>query len=140
MQIDQGTVDNAVKFLTEGSELEAANFLRACTLEYCDIVDHWQDGSRTLSGILLELVCSRAVYEVLSDEADARTKSIRNAFRATFPTDCYLKSFRVRAVPGTYLNKEQPSTKLTETKTQELITAVEIQKGLMISSQPEDRG
>ena len=132
MQIDQCTVDNAVQFLTEGSELEAANLLRACTLENCDVVDSWRDGSRTLSGILLELACSRAVYEVLSDEADARTRSIQNAFRATFPTDCYLRSLRVRAVPGMYLTTELPSTKFTEAKTQELITAVELQKALMI--------
>jgi hypothetical protein len=133
MQIDKGTVDNAVQFLTEGNELEAANLLSSCILEDCDIVDSWRDGPRTLSGILLELACSRAVYEVLSNEADVRTKSIHNAFRATFPTDCYLKSLRVRAVPGLLLPMEEPSTKSTEAKIQELVTAIELQKSLMIS-------
>ncbi|MBP7017062.1 MAG: hypothetical protein KBB23_07735 [Smithella sp.] len=133
MQIDQSTVDNAVQFLTEGQEFESANLLRSCTLEDCDIVDHWRDGARTLSGIFLELACTRSIYEVLSNDNDIHTKSIKNAFHATFPTDCYLKTLRFRAVPSAFLATEQLSSKLTDIEIQELTTAIELQKALMIS-------
>ena len=131
--MDQSTLDDAIGFLMEGKEAEAASLLRACTLENWEVVDHWRDGPRQLDGILLEVSCPRAVYEVLVDETDARTKSIINAFRATFSSDFYLKSFRVRAVSGKSPITAERDIDLAEPELHELITSIETQKACMIA-------
>lgn len=131
--MDQSTLDNAIQFLMEGNEAEAARLLRACVLETFEAVDGWRDGARVLDGMLLEVACPRAVYEILVDEEDPRTKSIVNAFRATFPSDLYLKRFTARAVPIRTPVKKKPDTVLSDTEIKDLITTIETQKASMIA-------
>ncbi len=103
--MDHSTIDEAVQFLMDGNEAEAARLLSACILENFEAVDSWWDGARQLSGILLEVACPRAVYEILVVDDDPLTKSIVSAFRATFPSDLYLKRFRVRAATPRHRSK-----------------------------------
>ena len=129
----QNTIDDAVQFLMDGNEAEAARLLRACVLENFEAVDDWRDGARRLDGIHLEAACPRAVYEILVDDDDPRTKSIVNAFRATFPSELYLKRFSVRAASTRTPVKQKPDTVLTGAEMNDLITAIEAQKASMIA-------
>lgn len=131
--MNQSTIDNAVQFLMDGNEAEAATLLRACVLETFQAVDSWWDGPQQLDGMLLELACPRAVYEILIDDDDPRTKRIVNAFTSTFPSDLYLKRFRVRAVPKLTPVKKKPDTALTGTEMNNLIGDIESQKACMIA-------
>jgi len=131
--MDHNTLNDAIQFLIEGNEAEAARLLRACVLENFEAVDNWMDGPRQLEGILLEVACPRATYEILIDEDDPRTKSIVNAFRATFSSNLYLKKFNVRAAPiRTPVNKKQDAI-ITDAEIQDLIAAIEKQKLSMIA-------
>lgn len=129
----QDTIENAVQFLMDGNETEAARLLRACVMENYEVVDSWWDGPRLLDGILLEVACPRAVYEILVDDNDPRTKSIKNSFTATFNSDSYLKSFRVRAAPTHTLVKTKPDAVLTGVEINDLISLIEAQKACMIA-------
>lgn len=131
--MNQSTLDNAIQFLMEGDEAAAAGLLLACVLETFEAVDSWRDGARVLDGMLLEVACPRAVYEILVDEEDPRTKSILNAFTATLPSDLYLKRFTARAVPNRIEVKKKPDTVLSDTETKDLITTIETQKASMIA-------
>lgn len=131
--MDQRTLDDAIQFLMEGNEADAARLLRACVLENFEAVDSWMDGARQLDGILLEVACPRAIYEILVDDDDPRTRSIVNAFKATFPSDLYLKKFTVRAAPTRAVVKKKPDAVLTDAEMKDLITAIETQKASMIA-------
>jgi hypothetical protein len=131
--MDQSTLDDALQFLIDGNEVEAARLLRACVLENFEAVDDWWDGARRLEGILIEVACPRAIYEILVDDDDPRTKSIVNAFRATFPSDLYLKRFTVRAAAARTPVKKKLDTVLTNAEMKDLITAIETQKASMIA-------
>jgi len=131
--MDQDSIDDAVQYLIDGNETEAAELLRACVLETFESVDSWRDGPRQLDGILLEAACPRAVYEILVDDDDPRTKSIVNAFRATFSSDLYLKRFTVRAAPTITPVKKKPGAVLTSAEISDLITTIETQKASMIA-------
>jgi hypothetical protein len=131
--MDQSTLDDAIQFLMEGHEAEAARLLRACVLENWEVVDHWRDGSRQLDGILLEVACPRAVYEILMDDKDPRTRSIINAFKATFPSELYLKRFAVRAESARSPLKAKTDIVLTDAEMKDLIAAIETQKASMIA-------
>jgi hypothetical protein len=63
--MDKNALQDAIQFLKEGQELEAARLLEACVLENFEMIDNWWDGSRQLDGMLLELACPRAIYEIL---------------------------------------------------------------------------
>lgn len=131
--MNQNIIDDAIQFLMEGNETEAASLLRVCTLEKFETVDDWWDGSRRLDGILLEVACPRAVYEILIDDDDPRTKSILNAFNSTFPSDLYMKRFVARAATSRTTARKKTVTILTEVEMQNLIKAIEAQKALMIA-------
>lgn len=131
--MDQSFVDDAIQFLMDGNEVEASKLLRACVLENVEVVDNWRDGARELDGILLEIACPRAIYETLVNDGDPHTKSIVNAFRATFPSYLYLKSFKVRAAPTQLSGKMKQDATITSTEKANLITAIEAQKATMIA-------
>lgn len=131
--MDQSYLEDAIQFLMDGNEAEAARLLRACVLENVEVVDNCRDGARQLDGILLEAACPRAIYEVLVHENDPRSKSIVSAFRATFPSYLYLKSFKVRAAPIQLTQKMKPDGAITPTEMTNLITAIETQKATMIA-------
>lgn len=131
--MNQSTLDNAIHFLIEGHEAEAARLLRACALENWEVIDHWRDGPRQLDGILIEVSCPRSVYEILVDDRDQRTKSIANAFKATFPSDLYLKKFTVRAESAPSPLKTNPATILSDAEKKDLIAAIGAQKATMIA-------
>jgi len=131
--MNQSMLDDAIQFLMDGNEAEAARLLRACELENFEVVDSWRDGARQLDGILLEVACPRAIYEILSHDNDPRTKSIVNAFKATFPSDLYLKRFKVRAVPTQLQVKKIPDAVLNGTEMSSLIKDIETQKATMIA-------
>jgi hypothetical protein len=102
-------------------------------LENFEAVDSWQDGARQLDGILLEVACPREVYEILVNDDDPLTKGVVNAFRATFPSDLYLKRFRVRAVPTRTPVKNKLDAVLTGAEMKDVIEAIEAQKASMIA-------
>ena len=79
MDIDQTTIQHAIQYLIDGNEAEAARVLRDCTLENWEIVDSWMDGSRHLEGLLLEVVCPRSAYDIVTTKHHPITKSIENA-------------------------------------------------------------
>jgi hypothetical protein len=99
MEIDQSTIENAVHYLLDGKEAEAARVLRDCTLESWEVVDYWMDGSRQLDGLLLEVACPRSAFEVLTRHDHPLTISIGKALRAVLPGGTYLKSLSARRCP-----------------------------------------
>lgn len=131
--MDQNIIDDAIHFLMEGNETEAASLLRVCMLENFETVDSWWDGSRRLEGILLEVACPRTVYEILIDDDDPRTKSIVNAFNSTLPSDLYVKRFMARAAASRTMAQKKPVATLTDVEIQDLIKAIEAQKASMIA-------
>jgi hypothetical protein len=131
--MEQSTIDNAIQFLMEGNEIESANLLRDCVLENWEVVDHWHDGPRLLDGILIEVACPRAVYEILDDNSDPRKKSIINAFNATFPSGFYLKRFVARAALRRNPKISNPESILSDSEIKDLIAAISTQKALMIA-------
>lgn len=100
MEIDQSTIDNAVRYLMDGKETDAAHVLEDCTLENWEIVDHWMDGARQLDGLLLEVGCSRYSYDILINRDHPFTISIERALHAVLPGGTYLNSLRARVVPS----------------------------------------
>jgi hypothetical protein len=132
MDIDQTTIEHAVRYLMDGNEVEAARVLRDCALENWEIVDHWKDGSRQLDGLLLEVVCPRSAYDILTTQGHPVTRSIENALRAVLPSGTYLKNLRPRAVPSRTVVPRQRSP-LPEPDTKKLVEAIETQKALMIA-------
>ncbi len=131
-EINQATIDNAVQYLVEGDEPDAATLLSACQVKNWESVDSWMDGNRVLDGLLLEVVCPRSTYEILQKENDPRTRSIRKAIEAVLPRGTYLKGVRARAVPSKDIAGRMP-IRLTEHEIQELIEQIEAQKAAMIS-------
>jgi hypothetical protein len=123
-------LNQAIQFLIDGGEIEAANLLRTCTVEDCDIVDSWMDGNRQLDGILIELMCPRRSYEILTDRSHPLTKSIEKAFEAILPSGAYLKGIRTRAVASSSPVATSAVLSLGEPKMKKLIQA---QKALMIA-------
>lgn len=132
MDIDQTTIQQAVQYLLDGNEAEAAHVLRDCTLENWEIVDSWMDGSRQLEGLLLEVVCARAAYDILTAKPHPITKSIENALRAVLPSGTYLKNLSPRAVSSKKVIQWQRAH-IPESDMNKLIGAIETQKALMIA-------
>jgi hypothetical protein len=132
MGIDQTTIDDAVQFLMDGKEIDAARVLRDCSLVNCDTVDTWMDGNRQLEGLLLEVECPRSAYDILSTKKHPITKSIENALQAVLPTGTYLKNLCLRAVSSKKaVQRQRPH--LPESDMKKLIDAIEAQKALMIA-------
>ena len=130
---DQDIISDAIHFLKDGLELEAANVLRTCTIENIEPVDFWMDGSRQLDGLLIEVTCPRTTYEIIEQEAHPIRKSIDNAIRAVLPRDSYLKSLRARAVPGEASVAQVKATRASEETIGNLLNELELQKSLMIA-------
>jgi hypothetical protein len=126
-------LNQAIHFLVDGGEIEAANLLRTCTVEDWDIVDSWMDGNRQLDGILIELGCPRRSYEILMDRSHPLTKNVEKAFEAILPSGAYLKGIRTRAVATSYPVATSAVSSLGEPEMKKLIQAVEAQKALMIA-------
>lgn len=133
MRIDQDTLDQAIEFLLDGGETEAANHLRTCSVEDWDIVDNWMDGTRQLDGILIELVCPRRSYEILTNRSHPLTKSIGQALRAILPSGLYLKGIRIRAIASSKSVATSATSSLDEPEMKELTQAIEAQRALMIA-------
>lgn len=131
MQTEQNLLDDAVQFLVDGHEAEAANLLRTCEIYNWEIVDNWMDGARQLDGILIEIGCARTTYEVLTDKKDPRTQSIHKAFNAVLPSGNYLKSIDVKAVPGKGRLPEGRASIRSE-EMNKLVVSIEAQKTCMI--------
>jgi len=132
MDIDQTTIEHAVQYLMDGNEAEAARVLRDCALENWEVVDSWIDGSRHLKGLLLEVVCPRSAYDILTTKGHPITKSIENALRAVLPSETYLKNLSPRAVSSKKVVQRQ-RPQLPEPDRKRLVEAIESQKALMIS-------
>ena len=130
MEINQETIRQATQFLVAGGEVKAANVLRACTLDKWEIVDSWMDGNRQLDGLLIEVSCPRASYDILIDSSNPITQSIEKSLRAVLPSDVYLKNLCARAAPQ---KKPTIEPKLSTTEIEILVKALEMQKALMIS-------
>lgn len=124
---------DAIQFLTDGNENEAADLLRSCTFENWEIVDSWMDGNRQLDGLLIEVACPRSAYEIITNHSHGLTKSIKNSLAAVLPSGTYLKSLRARAIPSKSLIRHKMSGHLPEPELLKLIQTLEAQKGLMIS-------
>lgn len=134
MAIDDGILKEAVQFLVDGKELKAADVLRTCSMSDYDIVDSCMDGNRQLDGILIELSCPRASYDILSNSSHPITKSIENAIEAILPSDYYLKGLQTRAVSALQRGQfEMDESKLSNRELKDLIQKIESQKALMIS-------
>src|SRR6266446_3178734 len=98
MEIDATLLDEAVDFLNQGSEVDAARTLQVCSFLGWEYNDSSWAGSRRLDGVDIEVAGPRSAYEILTDQSHAITKSIMAAISAVLPTDTYLKTLRVRAL------------------------------------------
>jgi hypothetical protein len=123
--MDQRTLKSAIQYLIDGGEADAADVLRTCEFEDWNVVDTYLDGSRRLEGVLVEIKCPRATYEILTDQSNPITERIRIAVEAVMPADMYLKQLCPRAVP-------RPLA-ISDAQRESLIEAIELQKGLMIA-------
>ena len=126
-------LDQAIQFLVDGGETEAANQLRSCSMENWDIVDNWMDGNRQLDGVLIEIACPRRSYEILTDSSHPLTKSVEQALQAVLPSRMYLKGIRVRAIASSNPATTPASLSLGEPEIKELTQAIEAQRALMIA-------
>lgn len=134
MVINDGTLKEAVQYLVDGQELEAADVLRTCNMSDCDVVDSWMDGNRLLYGLLIELSCPRASFDILSNSSHPITMSIEKAIAAVLPSDYYLKSLRTRAVSTRQRAQfEMDESKLSNKELKDLTQNIESQKALMIA-------
>ena len=134
MEIDDEILNEAVQFLVDGQELEAAEILRTCDLDDWNIVDNWMDGNRLLDGILIELSCPRASYDILTNSSNPITKSIQNAIQAVLPSNCYLKGLRTRAISAPRIaHIGANESKISSKELKDLIQNIESQKALMIA-------
>ena len=133
MEIDATVIDDAIDFLIQGNETDAARTLQSCSFIGSEYNDSWMDGNRRLDGIDIELAANRAVYETLSNQSDPITKSIGDAFSAVLPPDTYLKSIRVRAISRRLADDRRNQSILSEATKKRLIENVEAQKALMIA-------
>lgn len=131
MAIDQNIISDAIQFLVDGKEREAADVLRTCTFENFDVVDSWMDGNRQLDGLLIEVSCPRSAYEIITDQSHPLTKSIEKAIAAVLPSGAYLKLLRARAVSSKASMPQKMPAQIPKHEIKQLAEAVETQKNLM---------
>jgi hypothetical protein len=132
MIIDDKTIDEAIQFLLDGGEQEAADILKMCSVENYEIVDDWVNGGH-MDGLSIELQGPRAAYEILSRYAHPLRKEILSAFSAIIPVSTYIKDLRIRAVTLSAETRGQTTNTIPISELKELIQQIEAQKGLMIA-------
>lgn len=96
--MDDKTLNEAIQFLIDGGEQEATDILKMCSVENCEVVDHWMNGSEQLDGLSIDLRGPRTAYEILSRHDHPLRKEILSAFSAVLPASAYIKNLRIRAV------------------------------------------
>ena len=133
MEIDARLLDEAVDFLNQGSEIDAARTLQACSFMGWEYNDSWMAGSRRLDGVDIEVAGPRSAYEILTDQSHTITKSVMAAISAMLPTDTYLKTLRVRALSSRRGSDSERQPNISEASKKELIEAIDAQKALMIA-------
>ena len=133
MEIDARLLDEAVDFLNQGSEIDAARTLQACSFMGWEYNDSWMAGSRRLDGVDIEVAGPRSAYEILTDQSHTITKSVMAAISAVLPTDTYLKTLRVRALSSPRGSDSERQPNISEASKKELIEAIDAQKALMIA-------
>lgn len=131
--IDDKTINEAIQFLIDGSEQEAANILKMCSVENCEIVDYWMNGGEQLDGLSIELKGPRTAYEILSRHDHPLRKEILSAFSAVLPGSTYIKNLRIRAVTLSEEACVQINNTISMSELKELIQKIERQKELMIA-------
>ena len=117
---------DAIDFLNQGKEFDAAKILQSCSFSEWSLNDSWMNGNRSIDGVDLELSGSRSVYEILNNREHPITERVRKAISAVLPADYYLKNIIIRAASST---KEDTSEAIKK----ELIDLVEAQKALLIA-------
>jgi len=133
MTNDNKVISDAVQFLRDGGENEAANVLSTCALEEMEVIDDWWDGCERIDGLLIVLRGPRITYEILSNRDHPFTKSIENAFSAVLPSHAYFKTLKIRASASSEIAYVAPeSTSATQAQVRDLIQQIETQKGLML--------
>lgn len=130
---DQEIINHAFQFLVDGGETEAADILRTCMIEDSNVVDDCWDGSRQLDGILIDLLCPRRAYDVLSNRSHPNTKSIEQALHAVLPNGMYLKGIRVKATVTMETTSSHSQKPVSTNDNESLIQDIESQKALMIA-------
>lgn len=133
MIVDDNTINEAIKFLLDGGEQDAADILKTCYLENCEVVDSWMNGTEQLDGLSIDLRGPRAAYEIFSRHDHPLRKAIISAFSAILPTSTYVRNLRIRAVALTEERQVQISNSIPISELKELIQKIEAQKGLMIA-------
>ena len=131
--MDDKTINEAIQFLIDGGEQEAADILKMCSAENCEVVDYWMNGSEQLDGLSIELRGPRAAYEILSRHDHPLRKEILSAFSAVLPGSTYIKNLRIRAVTLSEKPRVQINNTIPISELKELIQKIEAQKGLMIA-------
>jgi len=133
MIVDDNTINEAIKFLLDGGEQEAADILKICSLENYEVVDYWMNGSEQLDGLSIDLHGPRAAYDILSRHDHPLRKAISLALAAVLPTSTYIKNLRIRAITLTDETHVQINNTIPLPELKELIQIIETQKGLMIA-------
>lgn len=133
MTEDDKTINEAIQFLIDGGEQEAANILKMCSMENSEVVDSWMNGSELLDRLSIELSGPRTAYEILSRNDHPLRKAILSAFSAVLPVSTYIKNLRIRAVTLSEETRVQISRTIPSSELKELIQKIEAQKGLMIA-------
>ena len=133
MIVDDNTINEAIKFLLDGGEQEAADILKMCSFENFEVVDYWMNGSEQLDGLSIDLCGPRTAYEILSRHDHPLRKATLASFSAVLPTNTYIKNLRLRAVTSAEETHAQMNNTIPLSDLKELIEKIETQKGLMIS-------
>lgn len=131
--IDDKIINEAIQFLIDGSEQEAADILKMCSVENCEVVDYWMNGSEQLDGLSIELQGPRTAYEILSRHDHPLRKEILSAFSAVLPGSTYIKNIRIPAVTLSEEACVQINNTISMPELKELIQQIERQKELMIA-------
>lgn len=133
MIMDDKIINEAIQFLIDGGEQEAADILKMCSVENCEVVDSWMNGSNQLDGLSIELRGPRTAYEILSRHDHPLGEEILYAFSAILPGSTYIKNLRIRAVTLPEETRMQINNTIPMPELKELIQKIESQKGLMIA-------
>ncbi len=86
---------NAVRFLIDGGEEDAASVLLSCSLKVWESGDTWYVGDEVHRALHVMLSGPRVAYDILNT-GDPISVSIKQALEAVIPHDTYIKHFECR--------------------------------------------
>ena len=96
MIMDDKIINNAIQFLMDCGEQEAANVLKTCCLESCDITDRWMNSDEHFVVLSVKLHGPELAYRKLSNPNHPLRNDIIAALGAVLPKGTYINDLNIR--------------------------------------------